>query len=49
MPSAIAPGLAGTVAIDVLYALLIVATFVGNSFKATMYAARIAAASGDAP
>src|SRR4029453_2018378 len=42
-------GLAGTRAIDALYALSMVAVFVGNSFQATMYAARIAAASGDAP
>src|SRR5262245_22858621 len=49
MPSAIASGLVTTRAIDALYALSMIAVFVGNSFRATMYAARIAAASGDAP
>src|SRR5439155_8418737 len=42
-------GRAGRPALDVLWALSIVAVLVGNSLRATMYAARIAAASGDAP
>src|SRR4030095_8035485 len=44
-----ASGLASTPAIELSYARLIVAVCVGNSLRATMYAARIAAASGDAP
>jgi uncharacterized protein DUF3891 len=42
MPSAIAAALTGTRAIDVSYALSMLAIFVGNSLRATMYAARLA-------